>query len=135
MRAFNNPAVRDAYASFPPAHQAYLTRLRELIYEAADSLDLAGGIEESLKWGQPSYLPVKPRIGSAVRTGAFDDNNCALYFNCQTMLVENIRATFGDQLVYSKNRAVLFELAKPLPEDVIRACATMALRYHLDKLR
>lgn len=135
MRAFKNPAVRDAYAAFSPTHQACLTRLRELILDTADALDLPGGIEESLKWGEPSYVPVKPKTGSAVRTGVFDDNTCALYFNCQTMLVENIRATFGDQLAYSKNRAVLFDISTPLPEEVIRTCAAMALRYHLDKLQ
>jgi len=41
MRPFDIPAIRETYASFPPAQQAHLKRLRELIYEAADSLGLA----------------------------------------------------------------------------------------------
>jgi len=135
MHRFENPKVEQAFADFPASHQAHLTKLRELVLDTADELDLPGGVEETLKWGEPSYLPVKPKIGSAVRVSGFDDQNVALYFNCQTLLVEHFRAAFGDRLNYSKNRAVVFNIAEPLPEDAIKHCARAALCYHLDKKR
>ncbi|MFK7996845.1 MAG: DUF1801 domain-containing protein [Granulosicoccus sp.] len=107
--------------------------MREIILSTADDLALPGGVEETLKWGEPSYLPKKPRLGSTVRIGKFDEFNVGLYFNCQTMLVENFRSMFGEELTYSKNRAVLFHVTEPLPEAMIMVCTRMALRYHLDK--
>ena len=126
--------VHAAFDAFPVSHRDQALRLRELVLDVAHTLDVTGGIEETLKWGQPSYLPRKPRIGSTVRVGVYDERTVALYFNCQTMLVERFRSTFGDVLTYSKNRAVLFDVSTPLPDNEIRQCVRMALRYHLDKL-
>ena len=133
MREIDNPAIQQAYSSFPESQQKYLMALRALVLDVAEALELPGGIEEAMKWGQPSYLPVKPRIGTTVRIGSFDEQNVALYFNCQTMLVETFRALFGDSLSYSKNRAVLLNTSISLPDQEIRLCVKMALRYHLDK--
>ena len=133
MQEFRNTSVRDAYEALPEPKQAHLLKLRELVLDVADSLPLPGGVEETLKWGEPSYLPIKPKLGSTVRIGSFDETHVALYFNCQTMLVENFRTLFGDKLKYSKNRAVLFDIGIPLPEQEIRMCTAMALRYHIDK--
>ena len=133
MRNFTNSAVEAVFSTYPESHKAHLFKLRELILDTADILELPDGIEETLKWGEPSYLPRKRQVGSTVRLGKFDDNSVGLYFNCQTMLVEGFRSMYGDDLAYSKNRAVLFNVDEPLPEKIITTCARMALRYHLDK--
>ncbi|MFK8079570.1 MAG: DUF1801 domain-containing protein [Granulosicoccus sp.] len=133
MRKFTNASVEAVFENYPEPVKASLFGIREIVLDTADSLELPEGVEETLKWGEPSYLPKKARIGSTVRIGEFDDSHVALYFNCQTMLVENFRAMYGDDLAYSKNRAVLFPLGEPLPEEVIKVCTRMALRYHLDK--
>ena len=126
-------AVRIAFDSFADSHQPHLRKLRELILDEAARLDLPGGVEETLKWGEPSYLPGKARVGTAIRLGSFDKEHVALYVNCQTTLVERYRALFGDRLSYSKNRAVRFGISEPLPQEAVRVCARMALHYHLDK--
>ncbi|MFK7859931.1 MAG: DUF1801 domain-containing protein [Granulosicoccus sp.] len=133
MRDFANSAVEAVFSSYEEPYRAHLVGIREIILDTAEALELPDGIEEALKWGEPSYLPRKPRVGSTVRIGKFDEDSVALYFNCQTMLVESFRSLYGDDLVYSKNRAVLFRLGEPLPEKVITVCTRMALRYHLDK--
>lgn len=133
MRNFTNSDVEAVFLSFPKSHRDHLFDLRELILDTVDSLELPDGVEETLKWGQPSYLPRKRQVGSTVRLGKFDDQRVGLYFNCQTMLVESFRSMFGDELIYSKNRAVLFHLNEPLPEKRIADCTRMALTYHLDK--
>lgn len=133
MREFTNSAVEAVFSGYPESHKTHLFGLREMILDTAESLKLPDGVEETLKWGEPSYLPIKRQVGSTVRLGKFDDSRVGLYFNCQTMLVEGFRSMYGDELIYSKNRAVLFKLDEPLPEKIITICARKALRYHLDK--
>lgn len=135
MREFTNSAVEAAFEMFPDSHKAQLLLLRELILTTGDSLNLPGGVEETLKWGEPSYLPNKPKIGSTMRIRQFDDDNVGVYFNCQTMLVESFRSMYGDELSYSKNRAIVFSKKAILPETIIANCTRMALRYHLDKVK
>lgn len=127
--------VRAVFADFSAAHQSQLLGLRELILDTAATLGQIGELEETLKWGQPSYLPVKPRVGTTVRLGVFNDNHTAMYFHCQSMLVERFRSTFGNELKYEKNRAILLDVAKPLPENQLKQCVRHALCYHLDKKR
>ena len=133
MRTFSNLDVRKAYEQLPVSHKLYAYQLRELVWDCVDDMNLGCEITETLKWGVPSYLPEKPRVGSTVRIDRFDDDHVALYFNCQSMLVEGFRTTFGDDVTYSKNRAVLFNLSDPLPESIVKTCVTRAFRYHLDK--
>ncbi|MEO1068585.1 MAG: DUF1801 domain-containing protein [Cyanobacteria bacterium J06638_6] len=133
MSVVSSTEVNQAFEAFPASHRGHLLQLREWILDVASELDATGGVEETLKWGDPSYLPLKPRVGTTVRLGVFDDDTVALYVHCQTTLVETFRLRFGDQLSYSKHRAVLFDITKPLPEPEIRACVRMALCYHLDK--
>lgn len=135
MHPFQEDAVRDRFDAYPKAHRHALLQLREWVLDAGDALAATGGIRETLKWDEPSYLPVKARVGSAVRIGVHDDEHVALYFNCQSLIVENIRAIYGDELAYSKNRAVLFNARDTLPESVVKRCARLALHYHRDKRR
>lgn len=133
MKKFSEPDVKRAFESLPSSHKPYAYQLRDLVWQVADDMDLGCEVVETLKWGEPSYLPAKPKIGSTLRIGQFDDTYIALYFNCQTMLVENFRSMFGGDVEYSKNRAVLFNVTEPLPESIVKTCATRTFRYHLDK--
>lgn len=135
MKKFSEPGVKKAYDSLPAPHQRYAYEIRELIWQTVGELDLGCDVLETLKWGEPSYLPVKPRIGSTVRVGQFDEQNLALYFNCQTMLVENFRSMFGKDVEYSKNRALLFKVSEAVPETIVKTCVSSTLRYHMDKRR
>ena len=132
-REITDPAVRRTFDSFPERHRDLALKLRTRLLEVAAEDDLTGGVEETLKWGEPSYGPSRPRVGSPVRIGPYDDDHVALFFNCRTLLVERFRSTFGDALSYAGNRAVLFRLSEPLPDEAIGACVRAALRYHLDK--
>ena len=60
----------------------------------------------------------------------FGDGQVALFFNCQTLLVERFRQRFGDALQYSKNRAVVIDPTETIPIAEIRQCILMALTYH-----
>lgn len=133
MMKFDNAAVEQAFQSLPPAFIEPALRLRELILTVGSELEATGGVEETLKWGQPSYLPRKKGIGSTLRIARHDDEHLGLYFNCNTTLVETFRDLFATDLQYSKNRAVLLNVSQALPEDLIRPCICMGLYYHRDR--
>ena len=91
-----------------------------------------GGIEETLKWGQQSFLPKRRGIGTTIRIDQANDQEVALYVHCQTTLVDTYRSLFSE-LKFEGNRVVLFPIDKPLPKETIRVCVTEALLYHHNK--
>ena len=108
-------------------------RLRSLIVEAAASSDGVGEIAETLKWGQPSFAPKKPRIGSSVRLQNNDDGSMSLMFICNTNLVERFREIYADDLNFIGNREIKVQDADNIPENALKHCIAMALTYHLAK--
>lgn len=106
--------------------------LRRLVFETAADLPEVGPLEETLKWGEPAYLTAVTRSGSTIRMDwkPRAPEVCALYFNCQTTLVDTFRSLFPDTFVYEGNRAVLMPLSAPLPEDAVKTCIAAALSYH-----
>ncbi len=61
------------------------------------------------------------------------DGRYAIYFNCNTSLVENFRELYSGALTLEGNRAVILEADEPIPEAEVRHCLAMALTYHRDK--
>jgi hypothetical protein len=51
-------------------------------------------------------------------------------FNCRTTLVDDFRSQFPRVFAYEKNRAILLDPSKPLPEAPLSTCLGMALTYH-----
>ncbi len=109
---------------------ARLLQIRELIHETAIATDTAP-LEETLKWGQPAYLPAK-RAGTTIRLGA-TPGHCALYVHCQTTLVNDYRERFPTEFAYEGNRAVLIPHDKPLNSDALSQVIAAALTYHRNK--
>ncbi len=130
---FPDDAVEAAFEEYPHAQREKLLQLRDLVYESARSIDEMDGLVETLKWGQPSYLPSKPRVGSTVRLGGFkgDSDRVAVFFHCQTRLVETFREIYGDQFDFEGNRAISIPVSEPLPADPLKHCIAMGLTYHL----
>lgn len=124
----DHPAV-TGFEHYPPAARERLLALRELIYQTASELGDVGGIEESLKWGEPSF---KTASGSPVRIDwkASSPDRYAMYFHCGSKLVDTFRELHGDCLQFEGNRAIVFEIDQELPVDVVKQCLSMALRYH-----
>lgn len=113
-----------------------LLALRDLILETAAELPQAGVVLETLKWGQPSYLPRRPRVGSTVRLGATKDGTrAALLFHCQTSIIADFKAGPGADadIAYDGNRAILLDPATDVPRDLLRLPIRHALTYHLKR--
>lgn len=60
----SNPAVAEVFANYPGFVKPQMNRLRQLILETAGDIKELSAIEETLKWGEPSYLAKK---GSTIR--------------------------------------------------------------------
>ena len=124
-------AVFDAY---PKPVKAKLQALRRLILDTAKTTKGVGLVEETLKWGQPSYLTPETKSGSTIRIDQVKPvpGQYAVYFHCQTNLVETFRELYPE-LRYGGNRCILLNAEDKVPEAALRHCVALALTYHLGK--
>jgi Domain of unknown function (DU1801) len=127
--------VTAVFEAYPEPIRTKLLALRQIILETAVSTPGVGGIVETLKWGQPSYLTVKPKSGTTIRIAAHKtEPNCvALYVHCQTNLIDTFRQLYPSQFSYEGNRAILLNLQAEFPQKELRHCIMLALTYHLKK--
>jgi hypothetical protein len=125
-------AVFDAY---PKPLKARLLALRRLIFATAKATPGVGALQETLKWGQPSYLTPESKSGSTIRIDRVKSaaSQYAIYFHCQTDLVETFRELYPTEFSYGGNRCMLLEATDKLPEAPLRHCIALALTYHLNK--
>jgi len=130
-----DPAVAGVFASYPPAIRPKAMALRRLIFETAAATEGVGPITETLKWGEPAYLTAASKSGSTIRIGwkKSAPSRFALYFHCQTNLVETFRAQFPDALTFEGNRAIVFEESDTVPAEPMAMCIAAALTYHRNK--
>ena len=132
-RAPSGSAADAVFDACPKPIKTKLLGLRRLILDTARRTKGAGRIEETLKWGQPSYLTAETGSGSTIRIDRVKSaNQVAMYFHCQTDLVTTFRELYPE-LSYSGNRAILLDVDKKLPEAELRHCVALALTYHLRK--
>ncbi len=131
---FSDPNVQAAFEAYPPKLRKDLMRLRDLIFEVASVLEPVD-LVETLKWGQPAYLPAKSRTGSTVRIDALknDPNRYGMFFHCQTTLVDTFRELYPDQFTFQGNRALLFAQGQPIPREPLKHCIALSLTYHLQR--
>lgn len=124
------PEVLAAIDAYPPAVRKRLRQLRRIILRTARRLDI-GELVETTKWGEPAYLPGKTRIGTTLRMGTRrgDATSYRLYVHCQTNLIETFKTLFPE-LAYEGNRAVVFAVEMPPPEDIVALMTEAALTYH-----
>jgi len=129
-----DPDVAAVFEAYPAKVRAKLLRLRKLILKTATLTEGVGPITETLKWGEPAYLTETSRSGSTIRLGwkAKMPDQFALFFNCNTTLVDTFRTLFPD-LKYQGNRAIVFSTNDKLPVDELGECFNMALTYHKKK--
>jgi len=125
--------ISDRFQAYQGPQRAMLKDLRKLILETAQEIDAVGHIEETLKWGQPSFLTVRPKTGSTVRidTVKGSDDTVGVYFICHTGLVDRFKEIYPDKFEIKGNRELLFNVHKPLPIKELKHCIAMALTYHL----
>ena len=129
MTRIENPSVAAAFDAYPSSVRRQLLRLRQLVVDVADSHEAVGSLEETLKWGEPSYLV---KGGSTIRLGMpkSSPERFAMYFNCNTKLVDTFREIYPNTFEFEGNRAIVFALGSQIDTDALRHCIELALRYH-----
>lgn len=123
------------FNNYPSKVRNKLLALRRLILDVAASTPGVGKLTETLKWNQPSYVTEQSRSGSLIRIDRVknDPEKYAIYFHCQTTLVEEFKKMFEDDLNFVGNRCIVFDLNEPIPEKQLRHCIEQALTYHRRK--
>jgi len=127
--------VEAAFDAYPKPLKPKLLALRRLILDTAKATRGVGALEETLKWGQPSYLTPETKSGSTIRIDRIRSaaGQYAVYFHCQTNLVETFRELYPDEFSYGGNRCIILNAVDDVPEPALRHCVALALTYHLNR--
>jgi hypothetical protein len=124
-----NPKVESVFNSYPDEVREKLLSLREIIIEAANEIEEITILEETLKWGEPSYLT---KYGSTIRIDWKENNpnEYAMYFKCTSRLVPTFKSIYGDNFKFEGDRAIVFQMDNQVPEVELKKCISAALIYH-----
>lgn len=135
MKPFTNSDVEKVFTEYPKRLRSRLLELRQLILDTASELDGVGPVEETLKWGQPSYLTSKTKSGTTIRIDQIRSNpsQYGMFVHCQTTLLSTYRELYSDILKLDGDRGVILDLREELPADALRHCIELALTYHHSK--
>ncbi len=131
MRKFQDNKVATIFNTYPKEIKEKLLYLRELIFKTASKTKGVGELEETLKWGEPAYV-TKSKSGTTIRINQKKSNPAqyAIYFHCQTNLIERFKTLFLKKFKFEGNRAILFDLTEKIPIKELTFCITEALTYH-----
>ncbi len=129
LEIHTNPEVTSLIETYPACVRKRLLYLRQLIIETASEQEEITVLDETLKWGEPSYLT---KHGSTIRMDWKQETpeQYALYFKCTSKLVPTFRRLFKDVFSFERQRAILFRINEEIPENELKCCVRAALRYH-----
>ncbi len=132
---FKNKQVEAVFNSYPKKLQGKLLFLRDLVYEIAANTEGVGELEETLKWGSPSYLTTQSKSGTTLRIDKIGSQKgkYAMCVHCQTTLVGPFKKIYGDAFDYDANRGVILDENDEIPVKELGHFIYMALTYHLAK--
>ena len=129
LQIISNPDVDILFKNYPAQVKNQMYALRELVLETASEIEGLNILEETLKWGEPSYIT---KIGSTLRMDwkAKTPYQYALYFKCTSRLVETFKIHFKNTFTYEGKRAIVFKLDDKIPKEELKYCIKAALTYH-----
>lgn len=124
-----NPVFENKIANYPDFVRGKLLFLRELVIETAKEIPEIENLEETLKWGEPSFVT---KSGSTLRMDwkKKTPDQYQMYFKCTSRLVETFKMVFGSLFEYEKKRAIIFQLDQEIPVTELKKCIRATLMYH-----
>ena len=124
-----DPRVNDVFANYPDFVRDKLRHLRELVIETAEETEGVAVLEETLKWGEPSFVT---KNGSTLRMDWKEKtpDQYAMYFQCTSRLVDTFRLVFDHKFQFEGKRAIVFKLNEKIPELELKECIRASLIYH-----
>ena len=129
LKLNTNPKVELVFNNYPNSVRKRISELRALILETAREIEGISNLEETLKWGEPSYLT---KHGSTIRIDwkKKKPDQFAVYFKCTSKLVPTFKTIYNDTFEFEGNRAIVFKLDDIIPKNELKQCMSMALNYH-----
>tara|TARA_R110000868_G_scaffold83673_7_gene236075 strand:+ start:422 stop:841 length:420 start_codon:yes stop_codon:yes gene_type:complete len=129
MQFVSNPKVKEVFNAYPKHVKPKLLYLRELVLEEAKKVNGLEKLEETLKWGEPSYVT---KHGSTLRMDwkSKSPNQYAMYFQCSSRLVSTFKIIYKNEFNFEGNRAIVFKLNDKVAETELKRCILLALTYH-----
>lgn len=129
MKIIKNSKVDKVFANYPDNVRDKMLFLRKLVIETAEETEGLKEIEETLKWGEPSFVT---KSGSTLRMDWKEKtpDQYAMYFQCTSRLVETFRLVFVNKFQFEGNRAIVFQLNQKIPSNELKKCIKASLTYH-----
>ena len=129
MDRIESSKVAEVFNNYPEDMRIKLMFLRQLILETASEIEGVNKLEETLKWGEPSYLTEN---GSTIRMDwkKTYPEQYAMYFHCKTKLVDTFKELYRDVFKFEGNRAILFNETDEIPVKELKHCIALSLTYH-----
>jgi hypothetical protein len=129
LTVITNPKVDEIFDNYPDKIRAKMIFLRQLVLTTAEETEIVKELEETIKWGEPSFTT---KFGSTLRMDWKEKfpNQYALYFQCTSRLVETFKMVFGSKFNYEGNRAIVFQLEQEIPMPELQKCIKATLIYH-----
>ena len=129
MNKIKNPEVAEVFNNYPDHIRKKLLKLRQLVLDTASETEAVSGLEEALKWGEPSYLT---NSGSTIRMDWKESkpDQYSMYFHCKTKLIDTFKELYSDKFNYEGNRAIVFKIDEKIPIDELKHCIFLSLTYH-----
>lgn len=129
LEVTTDPRMETVFAQYPDHVREKMQHLRELVIETAEETPSIAKLEETLKWGEPSFLT---QHGSTLRMDwkPKTPGQYAMYFKCTSRLVETFRLVHGTRFSYEGNRAIVFQMGQKVPMRELKTCIQAALTYH-----
>lgn len=93
MNEIEAPEVLAVFNRYPSEMRQKLLFLQAMIFDVAQDAGNITSIEETIKWGEPSYLS---KHGSTIRMAwkASKPSQYALYFHCKTKLIDTFKELY-----------------------------------------
>ncbi|MFC3852900.1 DUF1801 domain-containing protein [Salinispirillum marinum] len=123
-----NPEVQAKFDGYPQDARQQLESVRRLILALAAEHEL-GDVEETLKWGEASYL-VKGGTSIRIDWKHQDPDSIKVFFHCQTSMIETCKELYRNEFAYEGKRAIVIPLSTNIEQVPLGHCLLLALRYH-----
>lgn len=129
--------VASVFDSYPRELRKKIDGLRNMILDVASETEGVGPLEETLKWGSPSYLTSETNSGTTVRIDriGWQKDKYGIFVHCQSGVMEQFKSAFGDEYNYDGKRGIILDAKDEIPEEAVRHFIWLALTYHLRKKR
>ncbi len=129
LKIITNPQVEKVFANYPDTVRDKMLYLRKLVIETAEEIEIISSLEETLKWGEPSYIA---KNGSTLRMDwkVKTPDQYVMYFQCTSRLVETFKVVFDQIFQFEGNRAIVFQMNDKVPVAALKQCIKATLTYH-----